>query len=187
MLFLPLKKDKKIKISLIAAIGRNRELGKDNRLLWHLPEDLKRFKQLTQRHAVIMGRKTFESIGRPLPERLNIVITRKSKLEDLSPKLSFKIENLFFCHSLEAAIKLAKETQKVGNLLIKKDEIFIIGGGQIYQQAIKHADKLYLTIIDQSFPDADTFFPDFSRFKKVIFEKQGKRGEFRYKWLVLTK
>lgn len=179
--------NKKPKISLIAAIGRNRELGKDNRLLWHIPEDLKRFKQLTQRHAVIMGRKTFESIGRPFPERVNIVITRKLKSENLSSKPSLKIKNLFFCPSLEAAIKLAREVSRIGNLSIKKDEIFIIGGGQIYQQAMKYADRLYLTIIDQNFPEADTFFPDFSQFKKVIFEKKGKRGELRYKWVILTK
>lgn len=155
-------------ISLIAAIGNNRELGKDNRLLWSIPEDLKRFKELTLNHPVIMGRKTFQSIGKPLPNRTNIIVTHE---------INYQVKECFITHSLEEAIKLAKAKDN--------DEIFIIGGGQIYQQAINIADKLYLTLIDGAF-DADTFFPDYSRFKKVASQKKSQYGKYRFTFLELV-
>lgn len=159
-----------MKVSIIAAIGRNRELGKDNNLLWHIGEDLKRFRELTKGHSIIMGRKTWESLPiKPLPNRYNIVITRNLKFNPVGADV---------CTSIEDAIKKAKE--------IEKDEIFIIGGGQIYQQAIGLADKLYLTIIDAQ-KDADTFFPPYPDFKKVVFEKAGESEGYKYKFLELEK
>ena len=166
-----------MKISIIAAIGKNRELGKNNDIPWHIPEDFKRFKQITSGHSVIMGRKTWESLPiRPLPKRYNIVITRDLgfKIEGMMKGDNFRIAN-----SLEEAIKIASSKQ--GN-----DEIFIIGGGQIFEQALPLVNKLYLTVVDGDF-DADTFFPDYSEFKKVVFEKESSEGELRYKFLELEK
>lgn len=160
-----------MKVSIIAAIGKNRELGKDNRLLWHIPQDLKRFRKLTANHTVIMGRKTFESIGRPLPKRNNIVVSRDT---NLNPK------GCLVFGSLEQALEKAKEVEKNG-------EIFIIGGASIYQQSMDIADKLYLTLIDQDFAEADTFFPDYSRFNKVISEKQSQSGNLKFKFVVMEK
>lgn len=144
-----------MKISIIAAIGKNRELGKDNKLLWHIPEDMKRFKKVTANHPVIMGRKTYESIGRALPERRNIIVTRDRNFTALGCDIF---------HSLEEAIDFAKT--------LKDKEIFIIGGGEIYKQAMIYADKLYLTIIDEEF-DADTYFPEYPEFDKIVYKKSG--------------
>jgi len=146
----------KANISIIAAIGKNRELGKGNNLLWHIPEDLKRFKKLTQGHAVIMGRKTFESIGRPLPNRTNIIITRDS---------SFTAEGCKMYHSFDTVIEAINSGE------INGGEVFIIGGGQIFELALPYADKLYLTVVEGTF-DADTFFPDYSIFNKVISKEK---------------
>lgn len=157
-------------ISVIAAIGKNRELGKDNKLLWHIPEDLKRFKHLTTGHVVIMGRKTFESLGKPLPNRINIVVTRN---------VTFKVEGGITKPSLEQAIDWAKR-------LTRQDEIFVIGGGQIYQQALPLAHKLYLTVVNASF-DADTFFPDYSMFTKKVFEERKRSEKYTYRFLELEK
>jgi dihydrofolate reductase len=159
-----------VKISLIAAIGKNRELGKGNKLLWHIPEDLKRFKELTHGHVVIMGRKTHQSIGRPLPNRLNIVITRDP---------NFFVPGVVTAHSLQEALDTAMEREV--------NEIFIIGGGQIFEEAISRADKLYLTVIDQTFPDADTFFPDYFEFKKETFKQEGASGQYKYTFIDLVK
>lgn len=154
-------------ISIIAAIGDNRELGKDNKLLWHIPEDLKRFKELTLNHPVIMGRKTCESIGRALSGRTNIVVTRDK---------NYQAEGCLITCSLEDAIRLAKTKDN--------DEIFIIGGGQIYQQAINLADKLYLTVIKGKY-EADTFFPDYSRFKTIISQKTFEDNRYSCTFLEL--
>lgn len=163
-----------MKISIIAAIGKNRELGKKGQIPWHISEDFKRFKQITLGHPVIMGRKTWESLPiKPLPGRYNIVITRDTKYAIQNAK------NVVIVRSLEAALQLASLAQ--GN-----DECFIIGGGQIFNQSISLADKLYLTIINASF-DADTFFPDYSNFKKVVFEKKGKSEKYKYKFIELEK
>jgi dihydrofolate reductase len=130
-------------LSLIAAIARNGAIGKDNALLWRLPEDLQHFKRTTLGCPVIMGRKTWDSIGRPLPGRRNIVITRNPQWHangtDSAP-------------SLEAALSLAAEAPKV----------FVIGGAEIYAQALPMADELVLTEVDADF-DADAFFPGWDR------------------------
>ena len=128
-------------ITIIAAIGANKELGKDNDLIWHLPADLKRFKKVTTGHAIIMGRNTFESIGKPLPNRRSIIITRNP---------SYKKEGCEVVHSLEDAIELIHD----------QDDAFIIGGAQIYKEAMEKnvVDQLDITKVHQDF-DADVFFP----------------------------
>ena len=129
-------------ISLIAAIGKNNELGKNNTLLWHLPADLKHFREITSLHAVIMGRKTFESIGKPLPNRRNIVITRDA---------DYKKEGVEVVHSLSGALDKIPD---------KNEEIFVIGGAEIYKQTMPIADKLYITHVGAEDRDADAFFPE---------------------------
>ncbi len=132
-----------MKISIIAAMGINRVIGKDGKLPWHLPADLQRFKELTMNHVMIMGRKTFESIGKVLPGRISVVIT--------SNKDFVVGENCGHAESLSMAIETFRHT------LI--DEIFIIGGGQIYREAVSLADRMYITLIVENFV-GDTFFPD---------------------------
>jgi len=157
------------RISMIALIGENRELGKDNNLLVRIPEDLLYFKNVTMGHPVIMGRKTYESIGAPLDGRINIVLTKKNYLNIPGVKIT---------HSLEEAISLGES--------IDPREIFIIGGGQIYHQAIKVADKLYLTLVHQKF-DADTFFPDYHEFKHILYRHEGVWKEYKFTILELSK
>ncbi len=129
-------------ISLIAAIGKNNELGKNNTLLWHLPADMKHFKEITSLHTVIMGRKTFESIGKPLPNRRNIVITRDK---------NYQADGVEITHSFEEALSLVKN---------KDEEVFIVGGAEIYKQALEFANKLYITHIEAKDKNADVFFPE---------------------------
>lgn len=129
---------------MIAAIGRNREIGRDNQLLWHIPGDLKHFRRLTTEHPVIMGEKTYRSIGKPLPNRVNIV---------LSQDPSFSDSRCVIARDPQQALRVATDAQS--------DEIFIIGGGMVYTAFLSEADKLYLTQVDATFPDANVFFPDF--------------------------
>lgn len=153
-----------MKISIIVAISKDGGIGKDNKLLWQIPEDLKRFRETTKGHAVIMGRKTFESIGKVLPGRTNIIITHNSSL---------RILDAIVVSSLEDALNKAKE--------VEKEEAFVIGGGQIYKQAISLADKLYLTIVN-TVKEADTFFPDYSDFKKVTNKGGGEWQGYKYRF-----
>ena len=129
-------------ITIIAAIAKNNALGKDNDLIWHLPADLKRFKKRTSGHHILMGRNTFESIGKPLPNRTTIIITRN--------KNYFK-DGCLIAHSLEEAIEMVKND----------DDIFIIGGAQIYKETIEKdlADQLDITLVHHKF-EADAFFPE---------------------------
>lgn len=163
-----------MKISIIAAVDEKLGLGKDNKLLWNIPEDLKRFKEITNGHPIIMGRKTFESIGRILPNRTNIIVTRNLSF-------SFARSDLAkLAGSLEEAIKIAKNAP--GN-----DEIFVIGGGQIFKQALMLADKLYLTIVNGNY-DADTFFPEYEYlFTNKISEEKGESNGYKYKFVDLEK
>lgn len=132
-------------ISLIAAIGKNNELGKNNALVWSMPNDLKYFREKTSGHSVIMGRKTFESIGHPMPKRRNIIITRDKE---------YLKEGIEVVHSLAEALTSARTT------LAQDEEIFIIGGEEIFKQSMDLADRLYVTHIDATDKDADTFFPE---------------------------
>ncbi len=127
-------------VSLIVAMGRNREIGKGNQLPWHLPADLAFFKRTTTGHTVIMGRKTFESIGRPLPNRRNIIISRN---ED------YVAEGCEVFTHVESALLACKD----------EHEVFIIGGAQLYQHALPLADTLYITQVAVEIPHADAFFP----------------------------
>lgn len=122
-------------------MGRNREIGIDNQLPWHLPNDLKHFKTITSGHPVIMGRKTFESLGKPLPNRTNIVISRRT---------DWFQEGILIVGSIKEALKFAKKID---------EEVFVIGGGNVYEQTILLADRLELTQVQASI-EADTFFPE---------------------------
>ncbi len=128
-------------VTIIAAVGRNRALGKDNDLIWHIPADLRRFKSLTRGHHVIMGRKTFESLGRPLPKRTNIIVSRNPE---------YKAEGCIVVNSLEKALVIAQSDPNP----------FILGGAEIYKQALSFADAMDLTYVHEDF-EADAFFPEF--------------------------
>lgn len=169
-----------IRISMIAAIGRRREIGKGNQLLWHIPDDLKRFRSLTNGHPCIMGRKTFESIvaivGKPLPNRTNIVITRDTSYK--GPSFAEDIAAPIIVSSIEDAIQLGK--RKSGG-----EEVFIIGGGEIYALGISYADKLYLTLIDDE-KEGDSFFPEYEHiFKKKVYEEGREFEGTKYTWVDL--
>ena len=132
-----------MKVSIIAAVGRNLELGRGNDLIWHFKEDMKFFKETTMGSSVIMGRKTFESLPKALPGRKNIVITNNE---------SYSAEGAVTVHSVDEALKSADS-----------QEVFVIGGGKIYEQLLPVADKLYLTEIEAECPEADTYFPGFNK------------------------
>lgn len=155
-------------LTMIAAAAENNALGKNNDLVWHLPDDFKRFKRLTSGHFIIMGRKTFESFPKPLPNRTHIVITRQ---EDYHPK------EIIVVHSLEAALELVKNDKQP----------FIIGGGEIYKQGIEVADKIELTRVYGTF-EADAFFPEIDEkdWKLVAEEFHPKDEKHNYAFTYLT-
>ncbi|PLX28122.1 diacylglycerol kinase [Candidatus Parcubacteria bacterium] len=157
-------------ISIIAIIGKNRELGCENKLLWSIPEDMDRFKTLTTGHPVIMGRKTFESIGHALPGRTNIVITKQN---------NYIASGCQVVDSMDEAIREAKISDG-------SDEIFIIGGAQIYEIGLDFANKLYLSIVDDA-PVADVYFPDYSRYNKIIKEEGIENDKYKIKFLEITR
>jgi dihydrofolate reductase len=166
------------RVCAVAAIGRNRELGKDGKLLWRIPDDLKRFRELTRGHPVVMGRKTFESIvsylGHPLPERTNIVVTRGGHNDIVS-----RYGDVVVAGSVEEGIKKAKT--------LDAEEIHIGGGAQIYERALPHIDKLYLTIVDDS-KEADSFFPPYDdQFTKKVFEEKREWNGLKYRWVNLER
>ncbi len=161
---------KKPRISAIAALNkRDRSIGKNNELIWKIPADLQRFKRLTTGHPIIMGRKTFESIGRALPNRTNIIVTRNP---------GYKVEGCIVCDSIEAALDIARARDS--------EEIFIIGGGEIYKAALPFTDRLYLTLVDSA-ESGDIFFPDYSQFAKVIESEVSATDEPRYEWVTLER
>jgi dihydrofolate reductase len=145
-------------ITVIAAVAENNALGKENQLLWHLPDDFKRFKTLTSGHYIIMGRKTFESFPKPLPNRTHVIISRQA---------NYQPEGCIVVNSLEQAIEACPKTE----------EVFIIGGGEIYRQSIAVADKLDLTKVHATF-EADTYFPevDLSQWR-LVFEEYHPKDE----------
>lgn len=155
-------------IHLIVAKSENNVIGHNNQLIWHLPNDLKHFKEITTGHPIIMGRKTFESIGRALPNRKNIVITRNK---------DYKIEDVEIAYSLEEAIGKAKKTD---------ENIFIIGGGKIYEQAMIFADILEITEVHEQF-EGDTFFPEIDpkvwREKSRINYKKDQKNKFDHSFV----
>lgn len=162
-------------ISIVVALGNGRQwngaLGKDGKLLWHIPDDLRRFKAITMGHPVVMGRKTFESIvsvlGKPLPGRTNIVVTRDPL---------WRYDDAIVVHSLEKAIERAKGCEG-------GEEIFIGGGGEIYRQALPLVDKLYLTLIDDE-KEGDSYFPPYEdQFTRVTFQENREWNGLKYRWV----
>ncbi|WP_370213684.1 dihydrofolate reductase [Mesoflavibacter profundi] len=160
-------------LTMIVAAGENNEIGKDNDLIWHLSDDLKRFKSLTSGHHIIMGRKTFESFPKPLPNRTHIVITRQSNYK--AP------DGVIIVNSIEDAINIAK----------KDTQPFIIGGGEIYKQAMPYASKIEITRVHATFPEADTFFPkiDTSIFKETsnVFHKKDDNHQYEFSFLTFER
>jgi dihydrofolate reductase len=158
-------------ISIIAIIAKNRAIGFQNKLLYDIPEDMKHFRETTKGHVVIMGERTFHSMNdRPLPNRVNIVVTLDK---------NFTASGCLVAHSLEEALKLDQAQHD--------SEIFFIGGGQIYKQALPLADKLYLTVVDDEPKQADTFFPDYSEFKNVVSEKKLEANGYNITFLELER
>ena len=151
-------------INIIAAVGKNLELGKDNKLIWHIPEDLRYFKEMTTNKTIVMGRKTYESIGKPLPNRKNIVLTRQN----------IKIDNVEVINDIEQVFDI-------------NDDIFIIGGETIYKLFLPYADHLYLTEIEDE-READSYFPSFDKqkYKKEIIKKD-KYNNIDYSFVVYNK
>ena len=166
-----------MKVSLIVAVSENRVIGKNNDLIWHLPTDMKFFKETTIGHHVIMGRKNFESIPhkfRPLPERTNIIITRQT---------DYHAEECFVVNSIQAALKIAKENND--------SEPFVIGGGEIYKLALNQdlIDKIYLTRVYNTF-EGDTFFPELEECWKEterIDHLADERHEYNYSFITFEK
>lgn len=156
-------------LTIIAAAAENNALGKDNQLVWHLPDDFKRFKSLTSGHYIIMGRKTFESFPKPLPNRTHVIITRQANYE--VPEGCVVVSNL------QEAIAFCP----------KEEEVFVIGGGQIYQQAIDLVDKIDLTRVHTSV-EADAFFPEINTQKwELVFEEfHSKDEKHKYDFTFLT-
>lgn len=161
---------KKPVVSLIVAIAEtNRVMGNQGKLPWHIPADLKRFKELTSGHPIIMGRKTYESIGRPLPNRTNIIITHD---------LSYQADECIVLSSLDDALE---EAQKHDS-----EEVFIIGGGEVFRLAMGIAERLYLTLIKGDIT-GDVFFPEYSAFNKVISEDTTSSNGYEYAFFTLEK
>ena len=159
------------KITMIAAAGENNALGKDNDLVWHLPNDFKRFKQLTTGHHIIMGRKTFESFPKPLPNRTHVVITRNR---------DYKPEGTVIVHSMKEALQIAKDDSQP----------FIIGGGEIYKIGLEYADCIELTRVHDTF-EADTFFPEINpkiwSVENKEYQGADERHEFAFTYLTYIK
>ena len=161
-------------ISAIVAVGNQNVIGKDNDLPWYLPADLKYFKKTTLGRHLIMGRKCYDSIGRPLPKRTNIVLTRNP---------FFTGTGLLVAHSLEEALQLAADNGE--------EEVMILGGGEIYRQSMDQWDRLYLTQVDVDVPDGDTFFPelDMSQWQLVSEEAHAPddRNAYAYTFKVFER
>jgi dihydrofolate reductase len=156
--------------SIIVATAKNHAIGKDNKLLWYLPNDLKHFKDVTSGHTVIMGRKTFDSVGKPLPRRRNIVITRQA----------ITIEGCEVVSTIEAALALCAD----------EAEVFIVGGAEIYRQALHLTNRIYLTLIDQDF-DGDTFFPELNPAEWKETERENfepdEKNKYSYSFITLER
>lgn len=159
---------KKSKVSIIVCIAKNRGIGKDNKLLFDIPADLQHFKKVTMGHPIIMGYNTFKSIGRPLPGRLNII---------LSPE-DINIEGCTSAKSIPEAIEIASKQDQ--------EEVFFIGGGMVYAQAIEIADRLYLTVVDAE-PKADTFFPEYSKFNEIEKSEEEEYNGLKFRYLTLER
>jgi len=160
-------------IKILVACDENRVIGKDNQLIWHLPADLKRFKSLTTGHVILMGRKTYESIGKPLPNRTTIVITRQ---------VDFQAEGTITAHSVEEAILKAKS--------LTREDIFIVGGAEIYSLSLALADQLLVTQLHDIF-EGDAFFPEISADTWEIIDRErgvtDEKNPFQYSYITYQK
>ena len=163
-------------ISAIAVTNKNRAIGFKNKLLWNLPPDLEHFKKITSGHTVIMGGNTFASLGRPLPNRVNIVITKNKDLVE---------PGCIIVSSPDEALERAKAEEE--KLPTEQKEIFVIGGASIYAQLLPRVEKLYLTIVDDETAEADTFFPDYSEFKITNESETQEYNGLKYKFIELTR
>jgi dihydrofolate reductase len=168
-------------ISVVVAIDSKNGIGKDNDLLFHIPEDFKRMHQIISRHPLVMGRRTFESIGRVLLNNTSIIITRGDYQFPEFVKTEEEKQKCIVVHSLEEGIEVAKKVQG-------SDNIIVFGGGQIFKEALEKnlVGRLYLTVVDGDY-GADTFFPDYSNFKKVIFQEEHESDGYKFKFLDLEK
>ena len=161
-----------MKVSQIVAVSKNRAIGKDNDLIWHLPSDLQFFKRRTSGHHIIMGRKNYESIGRPLPNRTNVIISRN---------VDYQAEGCVTVQSIQEALDLAESNNET--------EAFIIGGGQIYEQSLDLVSTIYLTEVHEEF-EGDTFYPELgNEWKEEEREFHGKdeKNKYDYSFVKLTK
>ncbi len=160
-------------LKILVAFDENRVIGKNNTLIWHLPADLKRFKALTTGHVIIMGRKTFESIGKPLPNRTTIVISRQANLQ---------IEGAIITHSVEEAILKAKS--------LTREDIFIVGGAEIYALSLPLADQILVTQLHDIF-DGDAFFPEISLDTWIVSERErgvtDEKNAYQYSYLTYSR
>lgn len=155
---------------MIAAIAtKDRAIGFQNQLLWHIPEDFKHFKETTLGHVIIMGENTYRSIGRPLPNRTNIV---------LSQDKGFAPEGCSVVRSVEEALEKARS--------VEKEEVFVCGGASVYRQFFPYADRLYLTLVEGEY-EADTFFPDYGDFSRELSRRVSEDGTYRYSFVTLER
>lgn len=153
-------------ITLIAACSKNRVIGKDNKLIWNLPEDLKRFKNLTLGNPIVMGRKTYQSIGKSLPGRLNIILTKNK---------DFKANNCLIYNNMYDMLEIYQQSN-----------LFVIGGGEIYNMLLPYADRVELTLIEKSF-DGDAFFPELGNDWIESNVEVNSNDEFEYKYITYRK
>jgi len=164
-----------MRLSILVAMARNRVIGQNNTLPWHLPADLKHFKSLTMGHPIIMGRKSYESIGKPLPGRTNIIVTKQ---------LNFQASGTAIVNSIDEALERSKEASFTNN------ESFIIGGAELYQQTLKLCHRMYITEIQSNF-EGDTFFPEFNQndWQETARERhQGNdKAELAYHFVILDR
>lgn len=161
------------KISAIVAMSENHVIGDDNQLPWHLPADLKHFKTITSGHPILMGRKTYESIGRPLPNRTNIIITRNP---------SYEAPGCIVVQSINEAVESAAS--------IGSNEIFIIGGAEVYKQLLPNIERIYLTVVHDVF-DGDAFFPEFNANdwieKERVKHDADENNEYAYSFILMER
>ncbi len=152
-------------ISIIVACSKNNVIGNDNKLIWHLPNDLKRFKRLTNGNPILMGRKTFESIGRPLPNRINIILTRDK---------NFKADGCIVYNNIEEALE------------IFHTNLWVIGGSEIYNQFLPHANSIEMTLIDKEF-EGDSYFPELDKSWNIVNAEQHTNDEFSYSFISMIR
>lgn len=167
-----------LNFSIIVAMANNRAIGVDNKLLWHLPNDLKHFKNMTMDKPIVMGRKTFESIGRPLPGRLNVVITRDTEI--ISKYSKFDSTDLIFFSDIPKVLDYFQGSDK---------EVMIIGGGEIYKQFIDKANKIYLTQVDTDI-EGDVYFPELEPHWQVLSQQSHSKDDkhkYNYQFIELAK